>query len=227
MIRRRARALLWVGVAVALLPWLWRSVPRWLYSFRTSSMPSASLYDALFGRLFYRLYGRIAEDVASRGMRGELLEVGSGPGQLALFIARTAPDLKVTGVDISPDMVRLATSQAEKAGLQDRVCFQEADVGALPFEDERFDLVATSLSMHHWPDPIRGLREICRVLKPEGVALVYDLPGWFAQLESRGPLIEEIAASASVGEVELDGFSRIGPVAMLLRLTIRKNPRCA
>lgn len=109
-------------------------------------------------------------------------------------------------------------------GLQERVQLREGDIATLPFDDERFVLVVSNLSLHHWLHPVIGLREICRVLKPEGVALIYDMPAWFARPESHGPLIEEMVASGVLGEVKLEGFVRVGPVPVLVRLTIHKDP---
>jgi SAM-dependent methyltransferase len=61
---------------------------------------------------------------------------------------------------------------------QRRPTFLQGDVAALPFADASFDLVVSTMSMHHWADPRAGLAEVGRVLRPGGRALMWDLrPG--------------------------------------------------
>ncbi len=139
---------------------------------------SAGGYDAWATKFMCGLYDRIAREAAAALPVGEVLDVGCGPGNVALRIAQLAPSVAVTGVDISPGMIEVASLHAADLGLATRTSFQVGDVKALPFEDERFDLVVSSFSLHHWADPAGGLAEVYRVLKPGGQARIYDLPDW-------------------------------------------------
>jgi ubiquinone/menaquinone biosynthesis C-methylase UbiE len=65
--------------------------------------------------------------------------------------------------------------------------FVVGDVASLAFPDASFDLVVSTLSMHHWDDPTAGLAEIRRVLRPGGRALVWDFRGGWAPLHGRLP----------------------------------------
>jgi ubiquinone/menaquinone biosynthesis C-methylase UbiE len=112
------------------------------------------------------LYARVAGEVAAAHPGGKVLEVGSGPGRLAVRLAREAPGMTLTGVDISDAMVERAARRAAGAGLSERVRFEVGDVAALPISDGEFDGVVSTLSLHHWSDPDSGLDEIYRVLKP-------------------------------------------------------------
>lgn len=150
------------------------------------SGPMARAYDLLFSSAIDSLYKRVARRVIGTTPSGKVLDVGCGPGRLAAHLAREAPGLTVTGIDISPDMIALARQRATATNLTDRLDFQVADVGALPFPDNEFDLVVSTLSLHHWPDPIRGLTEIRRVLKPNGQAYIYDLADWVSRLTHHG-----------------------------------------
>ena len=145
---------------------------------RAFDLPSAGMYDALVASLLEGFYARVADETVTAFASGKLLEIGSGPGRLAVQLARIAPGLSVIGVDLSPTMVEHATRRAGEAGLAGRVRFEVGDVGALPFSDGIFDWVVSALSLHHWPDPACGLTEIHRVLKPGGEAWIYDLAHW-------------------------------------------------
>ncbi len=77
-------------------------------------------------------------------------------------------------------MIERARANADRAGDGDerRSSFLVGDVASLPFPDGSFDLIVSTLSMHHWADPTAGLAEIGRVLRLGGRALVWDFrPG--------------------------------------------------
>lgn len=123
----------------------------------------------------FRLIRWLAARQAAMGAAGRALDVGSGPGKLALELARRSPALSVVGIDLSPEMVRLAVENAREAGLSERATFREGGVEAIPFPEASFDLVVSTLSLHHWSDPVAGLREIGRVTRPFGRYFVLDL----------------------------------------------------
>jgi ubiquinone/menaquinone biosynthesis C-methylase UbiE len=126
------------------------------------------------------LFRGIAADVVAVAPSGaRVLEVGCGPGHLSIRLARRH-GLEVTGLDLDPAMVERARANAVRAADGDdrRPTFLVGDVASLAFPDGSFDLVVSTLSMHHWADPTAGLAEIGRVLRPDGRALVWDLrPG--------------------------------------------------
>lgn len=137
-------------------------------------------YDAFSRRMLGSFFDRIADDVAEAASNGaRVLEVGCGPGHLSIQLARRQ-GLVVTGVDLDPAMVERA--QVNAVGIDGidgrRPSFQVGDVAHLAFADDTFDLVVSTLSMHHWADPSAGLSEIGRVLRPSGRALIWDFrPG--------------------------------------------------
>jgi SAM-dependent methyltransferase len=138
-------------------------------------------YDALSHRLLLgSLFKPIAADVAAVAPIGaRVLEIGCGPGHLSLMLAREH-GLDVTGLDLDPAMIERARMKAERArnGADSLPSFVVGNAAALPFPDGTFDLVVSTLSMHHWADPVSGLNEIGRVLRPDGKALIWDLrPG--------------------------------------------------
>src|SRR5215211_7729469 len=139
----------------------------------------AVVYDTL-SRLLGSLFASVAADVAAATPPGaRVLEVGCGPGHLSNRLARRH-GLEVTGVDLDPAMIERARANAGRPGSarERRPSFVVGDAASLAFPDRSFDLVVSTLSMHHWSDPAAGLAEIGRVLRPGGRALIWDLrPG--------------------------------------------------
>jgi SAM-dependent methyltransferase len=146
-------------------------------------------YDRLSHRILLgSFFGGIASDIGANAAPGaRVLEVGCGPGHLSIRMAREL-GLDVTGLDLDPEMIQVARVNADDA-VDDRrqPTFVIGDVAALPFPDASFDLVVSTLSMHHWADPKAGLSEVGRVLRPAGRALVWDLRSGLVPLHRHVP----------------------------------------
>jgi ubiquinone/menaquinone biosynthesis C-methylase UbiE len=142
---------------------------------------SARLYDVLAWVLMRGREGAFRDRIISlaRIEPGEtILDVGCGTGTLAIAAKRRiGPMGKVYGIDASPDMIARAKTKAGKAGLD--ILFENKSIQALPFPDEQFDVVLSTLMLHHLPRKLRedGIREIRRVLRPDGRLLVIDFGG--------------------------------------------------
>ena len=220
--RKRSSLLLIVVLGAALL---YRnrhrsSLQRIRANVRTFDLPTAGMYDALVASVLSGLYERVADEVAASLPTGTILEIGSGPGRLAVLLAHKVPGLKVTGIDISPEMVERAARRVEGAGLGERVRFEVGDVGALPFPDASFDGAVSTLSLHHWPDPARGLAEIHRVLKPGAEARIYDLAHWLWRPARGASQLDRLVAESpfSGGAVEVVRWPGSVPAFVVLRL---------
>ena len=103
-----------------------------------------------------------------------VLDVGSGIGGPARYFARTW-GADVTGVDLTPAFVELATDLTARTGLADRVRFVEGSALDLPFEAGRFDLATMNHVGMNIADKARVFAEVRRVLRPGGRFVVYDL----------------------------------------------------
>lgn len=119
------------------------------------------------------LYARLLSPVREAGARGQVLDVGSGPGHAAVKLARESHPIHVVGVDRSASMVAQARQLARRAHVPN-VSFLPADALYLPFSEESFDLVYSIASIKHWSDRRRGLAEIHRVLKLGGSAVILE-----------------------------------------------------
>lgn len=105
-----------------------------------------------------------------------VLDVGCGTGVLTRLAAElVGNEGEAIGIDPSAEMIQVAKCSATKA--HSKAYFQLGVVESLPFEDERFDSVLSSMMLHHLPPVLKvaGLEEIWRVLKPDGRLMVIDV----------------------------------------------------
>lgn len=105
-----------------------------------------------------------------------LLDVGCGTGGVTIPAGiRVGATGSAAGIDPSPEMIAIARRKANRAGAA--IDFRVGVIESLPFPDETFDVVTSSLMMHHLPDHVReaGLAEVYRVLKPGGRLLIADM----------------------------------------------------
>ncbi len=124
----------------------------------------------------------------------QVLEVASGSGGPALYLARKA-DCEVTGVDLNPYGVAAAGHAITSSGAAQRVRFRMADANStLPFGDGSFDALLCIDSMNHFPNRLQTLKEWRRVLRP-GARAVFTDP-----VVITGPVTnEELAQRSSIG----------------------------
>ena len=116
----------------------------------------------------------LARRIAARVTSGAaVLEVAPGPGYLAVEMARLG--LRVSSLDVSHAFVRIGRAKAAEAGVS--VDVRQGDAAALPFADGGFDLIVCRAAFKNFGDPVGALREMHRVLRPGGTALVIDMRG--------------------------------------------------
>ena len=119
-------------------------------------------------------YGWLTSGLQSRPER--ILDLCGGTGYAARVVASALPSAEVISLDLSPELIRAGHRYAASSGLS-QIEFVRGDVANLPFEDNRFDLVLSTFSLHELSRCTRtqGLREVARVLRLDGQALFVDL----------------------------------------------------
>jgi ubiquinone/menaquinone biosynthesis C-methylase UbiE len=136
---------------------------------------AAQFYDEHARRFMGSVYRRLARQATALVPAGtRVLDVGTGTGRLALELAKARPDLHITGVDISEDMLNVARQSAAQVALTEKIVFRPASAKELPFPDGHFALVTSNASLHLWAEPAKVFDEITRVTAPGGCCLVRD-----------------------------------------------------
>jgi demethylmenaquinone methyltransferase/2-methoxy-6-polyprenyl-1,4-benzoquinol methylase len=113
--------------------------------------------------------------------RGEspILDVCTGTGDLALtYYRRTGGKIPIVATDFCPEMLAVGETKKRRAGINGQLTFVEADTQALPFENDRFQLVTVAFGLRNVADTDRGLLEMARVCQPGGriAVLEFSMP---------------------------------------------------
>lgn len=114
-----------------------------------------------------------AIDKLSRHNPKTILDVATGTGDLAIEAVRLNPD-KIFAVDISEKMLSIAKAKIDKRGLSHKIQIQKSDSEALPFSDETFDAVTVAFGIRNFENLHKGLEEILRVLKKNGMFVILE-----------------------------------------------------
>jgi ubiquinone/menaquinone biosynthesis C-methylase UbiE len=101
-----------------------------------------------------------------------ILDIGCGTGRLLRAAAERFPGARLEGVDAAAGMVKQAKALRPSGAA---IRYQQATAESLPFPDDEFDLVFSTLTFHHWSDQVQGISEVSRVLAPGGRWLLADI----------------------------------------------------
>ncbi len=164
----------------------------------------APVYDITFGRLVEAGRRHTIEIMNRR--KGTVLEVGVGTG---LSLPRYAKHLRVTGIDISPDMLNKAKGRVARHNLENVEDLQEMDAGTLEFPDEEFDTVVAMYVLTVVPNPEQVMRELERVCAPGGQVILVN---HFSQDEGVRGFIERLIAPLA----RIIGWRPVFPVERVL-----------
>jgi ubiquinone/menaquinone biosynthesis C-methylase UbiE len=137
----------------------------------------------------------LAKRIADELQPGDrVLEVAPGPGYLAIELAQLG-SYRVTGLDVSRSFVRIASENAARANVE--VDFREGDAAVMPFATDAFDFIVCRAAFKNFSDPIGALREMHRVLRPGGKALIIDM-----RSDASGKSIADEVAKMHLGRVD-------------------------
>lgn len=143
--------------------------------FKTDDADSYDAVAGYFDRYTERYTSHMPEPLlamANVPVNGTVLDVGTGTGIIALAVSgRIGPDGKVTGIDLSDGMLKVASEKAKQKGLERQCDFIKMDAENLELADNSFDAAISLYALRHFPDPEKSVKEIFRVLKP-GASIV-------------------------------------------------------
>jgi len=135
---------------------------------RQSARPSG-----LVGRVIAGIMARETEDLNQRAISllapspsDWVLEIGFGHGRTIERIARIVDNGRVSGLDVSEAMLKMAVRRNRRGIADGRVDLRMGDCASMPFDDGRFDSALSVHTLYFWSDPNSCLREIRRVLRP-------------------------------------------------------------
>lgn len=153
-----------------------RLIDRYLAYLVPEKIPEklVNLYDRFSREAFDKYYLEVAREIAAFRPRGRILDIGCGPGYLAIQIARLREEMYIDGVDLSFKMVSLAGKNAIDHGVEKRVKFRVGNANALDCPEGHYDMVLSTGVLHSLREPVRFFNECFRVLKPGGQAWIYD-----------------------------------------------------
>jgi ubiquinone/menaquinone biosynthesis C-methylase UbiE len=131
----------------------------------------AAEFDHLTERLSAPIAMRMIE-LAELRPSDCILDVGTGTGLVALRAARLLSGGRVIGIDHSQGMIEQACAKAHRCGFGHSVIFRKSDAEQLDCSDQSVDVVLSLYALFHFPDPLRALTEMYRVLRPGGRVVI-------------------------------------------------------
>ena len=151
------------------------------------------------------MFGGLQKRICAFGKSGHYLEAGAGPGFLAAMIAEANPDIRITAVDLSPDMALVAGEYISEKKLENRISYVVGDVA-----DEElikglgdFDLVYSTFSMHHWQEPAKSVRNLWKATGKDGLLFIQDFRrmDWLRLLPLKAGETDSIRAALSARKI--------------------------
>ena len=137
------------------------------------TVEAAEEYDAMeHGEVDEAFVNRVIELGANSG---HYLDVGTGPAQIPILLTKQCPNIQITAIDLSKEMLKIAKRHVEDANLTNRITLERIDAKTLPYPDNSFDGLISNSIVHHIHDAEKALQEMGRVVKPDGVVLIRDL----------------------------------------------------
>lgn len=161
----------------------------------------ADRYDRQMATWERRLFAGSRQWVVDQA-RGQVVEIAVGTG---LNLPLYAPGTAVIGIELSPEMLRIAQRRVIEAGLGDRVEVRQGDVQALDLPDGCADTVVSTFTLCAIPDPAAALAEAYRMLRPGGrIVMAEHGPSSVAVIRAGMRLVEPLAVRLAADHLTRD-----------------------
>lgn len=122
---------------------------------------------------------------------GHVIDIGCGPADVLIRLARSKPDVHITAVDGSKAMIKLAQQAVQAAGFQKRIMPIQGYVPGLMLGEHSYDAILATDALHHLPNPMVLWNEAKRLVKRRGAIYIMDLP---ETAEDAARTVESVAA---------------------------------
>ncbi len=132
----------------------------------------ANSYDWTFPSFIYQAIHKRLLSQVELSPNANVLDLGCGTGRLLDRLATKFPEIRATGLDLSPQMLRVARQNNRH---RPRLIYLEGNAENLPFAEGQFDAVFNTISFLHYPQPDQVLKEVARVLSPGGKFYLVDI----------------------------------------------------
>ena len=146
----------------------------------------------------------------------KILDAGCGTGHRFVATARQYPSARFVGVDFSEASLGIAKQLADQHGI-DNATFRQADILDLDIDDE-FDIIISTGVIHHLEDPERGLRNLCDLLSPSGIIIIW----LYHPLGEHQRILDREFIRAMLGDGCLDEVSRAKKIMKERKLNLDK-----
>ena len=156
-----------------------------------------------------------------------VLDIGCGGGMAIKEVAKITASGFVAGVDYSETMVQQALKHNSSAVYSTRVEIKNGSISNLPFKDETFDKAYAIESFNFWPDPVAGLKEVHRILKPKGLVAIST--GWSKEMPNQRKytaMAQKMRFSLYSGSEMVDMLTAAGFPQAQLEFQAGKNWLC-
>jgi 2-polyprenyl-3-methyl-5-hydroxy-6-metoxy-1,4-benzoquinol methylase len=122
-------------------------------------------------------YQAFLERLKSLGIKGRYLDVGAGSGVVSGTIAQNYPDVQITALEVSADMVSVGKDYLKGKGLEDRIDFVVGDAADKELVQSlgTFDLIYSTYTLHHWENPREVIDNLTANLTENGTLFIHDL----------------------------------------------------
>lgn len=132
-------------------------------------------YDRTLGRIsFHRDLLTLVVKNSNVKNKDRILDIGCGTGLLSLKFLKKS-DCFITGVDYSNEMIAIFKDKIKRLKLHDRVSLDLMDAGALRFKDNTFNMIVSSVTLHHLKNKLPALKKIFKILKPGGRFIIGEI----------------------------------------------------
>jgi len=160
-----------------------------------------------------------------------VLDIATGTGDLAILMSKTSAE-RIVGLDISPGMLDIGKQKISTANLSHKIEMILADSEAIPFEDNSFDAVTVAFGIRNFEHLDKGLSEIQRIIKPNGIFVILETSnptktpfkqGYYLYTKFILPLIGKLFSKDKAAYGYLSESASVFPFGEALNNILRKN----